>query len=103
MARGPRIGGQAATRELLRAPPWSSTVTSLSVTSDVSCAPTAAPGARLVMTDAARGRRASDLPLLSERQRPSGLASGDQVGHLTLEIATWRTYAADPSTLIKQS
>ena len=47
----------------------------------------------------------SIFPLLSERDRGLyGLsASGDQVGHLDSGIATFgRTYAADPSTLIKQ-
>ena len=47
----------------------------------------------------------SIFPLLSERDRGLyGLsASGDQVGHLDSSIATFgRTYAADPSTLIKQ-
>ena len=47
----------------------------------------------------------SIFPLLSERDRRLyGLsASGDQVGHLDSGIATFgRTYAADPSTLIKQ-
>jgi len=47
----------------------------------------------------------SIFPLLSERDRVLyGLsASGDQVGHLDSGIATFgRTYAADPSTLIKQ-
>ena len=47
----------------------------------------------------------SIFPLLSERDRGLyGLsASGDQVGHLDSGVATFgRTYAADPSTLIKQ-
>ena len=47
----------------------------------------------------------SIFPLLSERDRGLyGLsASGDQVGHLDSGIAIFgRTYAADPSTLIKQ-
>ena len=47
----------------------------------------------------------SIFPLLSERDRGLyGLsASGDQVGHIDSGIATFgRTYAADPSTLIKQ-
>ena len=47
----------------------------------------------------------SIFPLLSERDRGLyGLsASGDQVGHLDSGIATFgRTYAADPSMLIKQ-
>ena len=47
----------------------------------------------------------SIFPLLSERNRGLyGLsASGDQVGHLDSGVATFgRTYAADPSTLIKQ-
>lgn len=47
----------------------------------------------------------SIFPLLSERDRGlySLSASGDQVGHLDSGIATFgRTYAADPSTLIKQ-
>lgn len=47
----------------------------------------------------------SIFPLLSERDRGLyGLsASGDQVGHLDSGIATFGcTYAADPSTLIKQ-
>ena len=45
------------------------------------------------------------FPLLSERDRGMyGLsAQGDQVGHLDSGVATFgRTYAADPSTLIKQ-
>ena len=47
----------------------------------------------------------SIFPFLSERDRGLyGLsASGDQVGHIDSGIATFgRTYAADPSTLIKQ-